>query len=102
MNTPWGPSETEWDKTIAEGIVQVSTPSHGGIAVFGPAADKLSREAKLFPIRLDGKLFFEEDCDRAIVAAEFPEHFPDVDPDKVKESLERWNKEYLRLKAVPA
>ena len=98
MNTPWGPSEPESETTYAEGIVGVSTASHGGIKVFGPALEQLSKEARLFGIRLEGALFYEEDCDWAIVVREIPDAFDDS-PEKVTASLERWNKPYLRLVA---
>ena len=101
LSTPWG--EADHVEKIGEGVVQVGTPSHGGIGVDREvAAKRLTAAARAQAITQGGRYWFEEDCDWAIVAAEFPEHFPDVDPDKVKESLERWNKEYLRLKAVPA
>ena len=97
MITPWGAAQTE--KTITKGIVAVTTSTHGGIGVSGEMADRLSRAARAEAIDQDGTYWFEEDCDWAIVAFEFPEYFPKDDPDKVKESLGRWNEAYLLLTA---
>ena len=55
MRTPWG--RADFVEILAEGIVSVNTPSHGGI--------KLSRErqAAMPPsMRCDGG-WYEEDCD---------------------------------------
>lgn len=58
MNTPWGMSDNQ--ETLAEGIISVSTPSHGGIQL------SAERQAQL-PAGIDNFLhdlkWWEEDCD---------------------------------------
>ena len=58
MNTPWGQSDNQ--TKLAEGIVEYSTPSHGGIWL------SAKRQAQL-PAKMDNFLhdlmWWEEDCD---------------------------------------
>jgi len=91
-NSPWGAVQHE--EKIMDGIVLVSTASHGGLKVY----HKLN---KLIPDdmrRADG--WYEEDCDWAIVATVFPMAFPD-DTEAARFSLKHWHwKEYERYYGV--
>lgn len=65
--TPWGAAQSA--TTIADGIVSVSTASHGGIWV-----SEARRQAMPAAFRLEGE-WYEEDCEWALVAASFPDAF---------------------------
>jgi hypothetical protein len=72
MYSPWGSVQTQ--KTLAEGIVSVTTASHGGILL----SDKRVAEfRKKFPKAQlwAGEGAFEEDCDWSLVALCWPELF---------------------------
>jgi len=71
--SPWGAVQTQ--RTIADGIVQVSTASHGGIHL---SPSRVAKVKEKFPnfVPFSGKFeWYEEDCDVAIVVATFPEYF---------------------------
>lgn len=74
--TPWGRAEIV--REIADGIVSVSTPSHGGIWL---SHSRL--KAMPYPLRVIKRWetpdspWFEEDCSSARVICSFPEHFDD-------------------------
>lgn len=70
--TPWGPAN-ETSK-IAEGIISVSTSSHGGIHLDRKRQAKVTRMIPDFK-PFAGAPWYEEDCDWAVVAVVFPEHF---------------------------
>ncbi len=73
MDTPWGIAQTA--RVIAEGIVEVTTASHGGIRLH-PTHNAHVPE----PFR-DRDGWYEEDAEWGFVALTFPEHF---DPDQVQ------------------
>lgn len=81
--TPWGLPDRE--RTIADGIVFYSTPSHGGIHL---SDIRMAEFRQMFPdfkpFRADNVGWFEEDCDWAYVALRWPEHFT---PEQVKDAL---------------
>lgn len=58
MWTPWGQSDSE--KTIADGIIEVSTPSHGGIYLDDERIKQLPKDITNFTKNLH---WWEEDCD---------------------------------------
>lgn len=94
INTPWGAADQV--DTLAKGIIQVGTPSHGGIGVeHDVAAAKLSAAARAEAIDQHGHLWFEEDCDWAIVCHEIPELFSQQHREMAAKSLARWNQPYL-------
>lgn len=72
VSTPWGPAHAS--RNIAEGITFHTTSSHGGIEL-GPT------RLAMMPAELRsvhpwaGEGWYEEDCDWAIVALAFPQHF---------------------------
>ncbi len=67
MNTPWGLSQQQ--KTIAEGIVQIFTASHGGIHL----SEERNSIVPSYMRRENG--WYEEDCDWAIPALVFDSEF---------------------------
>lgn len=74
VNTPWGPSQTT--KTLATGIISITTAGHGGIYL---EPLRQSHVARLFPdfATFAGGPWYEEDEDWAVVALAFPEAFED-------------------------
>lgn len=72
MNTPWGQSQQI--EIVADGIVKVSTASHGGYHL-----DAKALAAMPAPLRAIGTFaglgWYEEDCDWCLVALAFPQHF---------------------------
>lgn len=79
MYTPWGNSDSQ--KVLAPGILELSTPSHGGI--------KVEKELNLlipeYMRASDG--FYEEDVDWAIVATVFPHAFSRSQREEAKNTL---------------
>ena len=72
MHTPWGPSQEQ--RTIAPGLVSVSTASHGGYHV---SEDRWQEIERIFPAFKSwaGRGWLEEDCDWAIAALVWPDQF---------------------------
>lgn len=94
LHTPWGGADHV--ENLGEGVIQVGTPSHGGIGVEKSlAAKRMSVEARSEAIQQDGWYWFEEDCDWALVAAEIPELFSERHRELAAESLKRWHPKYL-------
>lgn len=74
-NSPWGAPDSE--KTIADGLIFVSTPSHGG---FYLSPDRWATLKEKFPDfqPFNGNIgWLEEDSDWAMAALAFPEYFKD-------------------------
>jgi len=75
MQTPWGTADTV--KKLDDGIVHVTTPSHGGVFIPPKMLKQIPGPffaGKGFALqRCEG--WFEEDCDMSIAIAFFPEHF---------------------------
>lgn len=71
MITPWGPTQQIEQK--GGGIIHVSTASHGGLLV--PPAMYDAMPAPLRQNAYGGGNWFEEDCEWALVALAFPQHF---------------------------
>ena len=94
INTPWGTADHV--EELADGIIQVGTPTHGGIGVkHEVAAKRLSAAARTEAIDQYDHLWFEEDCDWAIVCHEIPELFSKQHREMAARSLARWNQRYL-------
>lgn len=76
MQTPWGAAQGT--KQVSEGIVQVWTASHGGYRLSKTALEAMPealRNARTYA----GAGWYEEDCDWALVALAFPQHFGNYD-----------------------
>lgn len=92
--TPWGGADHV--EKLAEGVIQVGTPSHGGIGVENSVAfTMLSAAARAEAIVQGGWHWFEEDCNWAIVCSEMPTLFSERHRELAAESLKRWNARYL-------
>jgi len=61
MNTPWG--ESNRVTALAQGILDVSTPSHGGIHLSPERISQLPQGIKNF---VNDLRWWEEDCDWAV------------------------------------
>jgi hypothetical protein len=72
IHTPWGESQTV--REIAEGITLVTTAGHGGY-LLSPARRSAMPDALHAFETFAGGNAYEEDCDWAVVAVAFPEHF---------------------------
>jgi len=73
--SPWGTVQDE--EIIADGIVYVSTASHGGIWVSRDLLGRVKREMQDYAAYWSGSSqWFEEDCAAQCVVVSFPEHFP--------------------------
>lgn len=114
MLTPWGKADSV--RKICEGVVEVSTPSHGGILVGKATARKLlSEKAQKIGREWNQYLAYEEDCDWSAFAYEQPEMYNEArkvacftaytqmpekfTPEETKkaagENLTRWHPEYF-------
>ena len=82
-HTPWGPSQSA--KHHARGIVEYSCAGHGGFHVSKTLNVKVHEAWRA----KDG--WYEEDCDWAIVALTFPEHFSAEDVAHATSSAKNWN-----------
>lgn len=81
--SPWGTIDHARD--IAPGIVEVATPSHGGIKL-----DRYrNREVPAAARRKGG--WYEEDCDWSIVALCFPEAFSEDARTSAEKSAKDWD-----------
>jgi len=66
--TPWGRAQSI--QNVADGIVFVGTPSHGG---FWLAPEHRKTMHKKFKAQSASKAYYEEDCDALLVYLAFPE-----------------------------
>lgn len=82
--SPWGVVQDQ--KILADGIVWVSTPSHGGVWVSPDRLDKMPIKQTAYS---QGG-WFEEDCDWALVAVTFPEAFSERDVATAKSIVSRY------------
>ncbi len=76
MNTPWGPAQSQ--RAIAPGIIEVSTASHGGLALSAARWQELNERLpglKSFA----GPGWLEEDCDYNLAVLAWPDLWPRED-----------------------
>jgi hypothetical protein len=71
--TPWGMADFATE--LAPGIVSYSTPSHGGIKLSAQRLAELKPELRAHKPFCGQDGWYEEDCDWAIVAMQWPELF---------------------------
>ena len=73
--SPWGTIQDE--EIIADGIVYVSTASHGGIWVASELLHRIKWTFLDYAAYWSGSSqWFEEDCAAQCVVVSFPEYFP--------------------------
>jgi predicted heme/steroid binding protein len=82
IGTPWGSSQG--GTKYAEGIESHDTAGHGGFKL----SAALNRQIHSAWRRKGG--WYEEDCDWAIVAHTFPQHFTAYERKLAEQSLKRW------------
>jgi hypothetical protein len=94
-STPWGtPDRVE---QVAEGIVFVSTMSHGGFYLSADRNAKVSlawRRGSFNGRAMDG--WYEEDSDYALVVLSFPELFDERQKGEAKRTFDYSHKDKLR------
>lgn len=74
MSSPWGAVQDF--EVIADGIVYVSTASHGGIWVAPELLHRIKKEMQDYAAYWSGSSqWFEEDCAAQCVVVSFPEYF---------------------------
>jgi len=67
--TPWGQADNK--RIIAPGIIDYSTPGHGGIKLTAALAAKVSRAFPTFETFAGGP-WYEEDCDWGLCRRSIP------------------------------
>lgn len=82
MYTPWGKSDSQ--KTITKGIVSYTTSSHGGIYV------EPSLNTQIHEAWRNKSGWYEEDCEWAIVAYTFQQHFDPKHVASAINTLKNW------------
>jgi len=88
-SSPWGIVQDE--EVIAEGIIYVSTASHGGIWVARELLPRISEEMKDYAKYWSGSSqWFEEDCAAQCVVVSFPEYFPADQVERAWDSVRRY------------
>jgi hypothetical protein len=108
MKTPWGYADfvenihfiDDYYKNIDTGVIQVSTPSHGGIGIRIEEAEnkyKISNYAKNQAIKAHNYYWFEEDCNWAIAVIELEtfDIFTLSQSEDAYECAKRWHKNYI-------
>jgi hypothetical protein len=74
MDTPWG--RADHCENLGQGVMSVSTPSHGGIFVPVELLGNMSAAARADAKRWSGsEQWYEEDCCWAHVAVALPDRF---------------------------
>ena len=88
-HSPWGIVQDE--EIIAEGIVYVSTPSHGGIWVSPELLGRVQEAMRDYAAYWSGSsCWFEEDCAAQCVVVSFPEHFPAEQVERAQAIVDRY------------
>ncbi len=75
LSTPWGAADHGVE--LLPGVVQVSTPSHGGFHLSFHRRAALPLLIQDVPTFCSDPCWFEEDCDWALVAIGYPALFTD-------------------------
>lgn len=88
-SSPWGIVQDE--ETIADGIVYVSTASHGGIWVSPELLGRVQKAMRDYAAYWSGSSqWFEEDCAAQCVVVSFPEHFPAEQVERAQAIVDRY------------
>lgn len=82
VRSPWG--KVQQTSVYADGIVFVSTASHGGFKL------SRSRQAQMpEALRIQGG-WYEEDCEAALVVVGFPQHFKPEQVENAIKEVKNW------------
>ena len=96
MHTPWG--QAQQIKEIGEGILWITTASHGGYYV-PPEKVKQMPEHLRNITPWAGKCWYEEGVDWCMVVLAFPHLFPD---EKLRADAQKYfNSSYLKKESQP-
>jgi hypothetical protein len=88
-NSPWGIVQDE--EVIADGIVYVSTASHGGIWVSPELLGRVQEAMRDYAAYWSGSSsWFEEDCAAQCVVVSFPEYFPAEQVERARAIVDRY------------
>ena len=88
-NSPWGIVQDE--EVIADGIVLVTTASHGGIWVSPELLGRVQEAMRDYTAYWSGSSqWFEEDCAAQCVVVSFPEHFPAEQVERAQAIVDRY------------
>jgi hypothetical protein len=88
MNTPWGYADSV--KEVGLGILQVSTPGHGGFFVPKKHLHRIPTELQHWAACWSGSAqWYEEDCCYTAVVVHFAELFPPYWVKRCQEFLQR-------------
>ena len=113
-DSPWGLVQTA--TPLADGLSSVTTAGHGGLRLEPHAAERLGiSEACLSRGLYENDIYwFEEDCDASLLLWEVPALWSTAFPhlyqdgqdddqfrDQLRQSLSRWNPEYLLERGEP-
>ncbi len=88
LYTPWGVADHQ--KTIADGLFFVETPSHGGFAVSEELYKKMPPVLRKNSQQYNGFNWFEEDCQWCCVVISFPSFFSEEEVDMAYKTLKMW------------
>lgn len=88
-SSPWG--AVQHITQLAEGIVMVSTASHGGIKLSAERYAAMPAAFRETGYSKGG--WYEEDCDWALVAVTFPDAFKAEHVELAKKIVARWHAE---------
>lgn len=102
-STPWGKPDYPYPEQIADGIYWYSTPSHGGYWLSPERREQMPPALRAIRPFGGREGWYEEDCDWAIVALSFPEHFNEhareAARDTAKAPWVSWHKAGMRFLA---
>ena len=88
-SSPWGIVQDE--ETIADGIVLVTTASHGGIWVSPELLGRVQKAMRDYAAYWSGSSsWFEEDCAAQCVVVSFPEYFPAEQVERAQAIVDRY------------
>lgn len=89
LHTPWGHADQY--ENLGQGIMSVSTPSHGGIFVPECMLHCIPADFRHWAESWSGsEQWYEEDCCWAAVAVAFPDRFTDRQLESAKAALGRY------------
>ena len=89
--SPWG--KIDQATVIAEGIVFVSTPGHGGFWVRSDLLERIPLAHRAYAqVWTGSQQWYEEDCCALAVIVAFPEHFPQHKAAECARQLAYWMK----------
>lgn len=93
--SPWGKYSSSDTHSHARGITSVSTASHGGFKLSKGRIVEMAKKG------LPAKIWYEEDCEYALVVIAFPQYFDEAMVNNAKEVAKDWYPdEYMKFANV--